>query len=221
MHRYIPLTLVVAGTLVSATALAQASASSANPTATAAQVRAEREPREPMTRDLAATHAGQMFARMDANNDGQLTEADREARQAQRTEQRFAALDANSNGSISRAEFSAKPDRAQQVADGAEARGPEPRWGGRRGMRNGMTGGMMGGRDAMRTADADSNGAITQGEFTTAMLARFDAADADRNGTLTAEERRAARPDRGDRQGGHRGHRRGPPPAADGQSAEG
>jgi hypothetical protein len=220
MKRYIPLTLVVAGTLVSATALAQANASSADPTATTAQVRAEREPREPMTRELAATHAGQMFARMDANNDGQLTEADREARHAERTEQRFAALDANSDGSISRAEFSAKPDRAQRVADGAEARGPERRWGGQRGMRNGM-GGMMGGRDAMRTADADSNGAITQGEFTTAMLARFDAADADRNGTLTVEERRAACPDRGDRQGGHRGHHRGPPPPAEGQSAEG
>lgn len=205
MKKYIPLTLVAVGTLVSATALAQADAqASAAPAATASSTAAPatRAPREPLTRTLASTHANQMFERMDANNDGQLTEADRDAREAARTAERFAALDTNSNGSISREEFATRPDRPQ-LADGEGRRGMG-REGRGRGHRGAMGGGMMGGRDAMRTADADSNGAITQGEFTNAMLARFDAADADRNGTLSAQERRAARPERGERRGGHR-----------------
>ena len=141
---------------------------------------------------------------MDADSDGRLTEADRAARMAQRHDARFARLDTDGNGQLSRAEFSAR-------ADGEG--GPQARREGRRGGHaavarvrgegrgEGMHGGMMGGRAALRTADADSDGAVTQAEFTTAMLARFDAADANRDGTLTSEERRAARPAPGERHG--------------------
>ena len=56
-----------------------------------------------------------------------------------------------------------------------------------RSMRGGHLLGMRG------NGDANSDGTLTQGEFTAAALARFDAADADNNGTVTAAERKARR----------------------------
>ena len=40
-----------------------------------------------------------------------------------------------------------------------------------------------------RDADADSDGSITQAEFASAALARFDRVDANKDGTISAEER--------------------------------
>lgn len=155
--------------------------------------------REPMTREVTATHAATMFARLDVNSDGQLTQADREARAEARTgargEARFERIDTNGDDSISRTEFDAHRDQLQerrQAGSGegrrghAMARGEE-----RRGPMNGRM--MGGGRDMLQTADADSNGAVTQAEFTAAMLVRFDTADADKDGTVSREERRAVR----------------------------
>jgi hypothetical protein len=151
--------------------------------------------REPLTREVASTRAATMFARLDVNSDGQLTQADREARTEARGEARFERIDTNGDDAISRTEFDAHRDQMQgrrQAGSGegrrdhAMARGE-----GRRGP---MQGRMMGGRrDLVRTADADSNGAITQAEFTSAMLTRFDTADADKDGAVSREERRAAR----------------------------
>ncbi len=54
---------------------------------------------------------------------------------------------------------------------------------------------MHGASGMLRAADADGNGTITQQEFITAALARFDAADADNDGTVTREEHRNAHPE--------------------------
>jgi hypothetical protein len=56
------------------------------------------------------------------------------------------------------------------------------------GKRGGHHGMMM-----MGKADTDGDKAISQAEFQTAALARFDAADANKDGQVTAEERQAQR----------------------------
>ena len=59
------------------------------------------------------------------------------------------------------------------------------------GKRHGMRGhhGMM----MMGKADTDGDKAISQAEFQTAALARFDVADANKDGQVTPEERKAQR----------------------------
>ncbi len=52
----------------------------------------------------------------------------------------------------------------------------------------------------LQAFDADGNGNVTRAEFTAGMAARFDRMDGNRDGVLTADERRAARGQRG--QGG-------------------
>ena len=135
------------------------------------------------TRAAAEQHAAAAFTRMDANGDGKVDAADREARH----KAHFNRIDADGNGAVSYEEFSAQHGKR----DGRRAgRGDRPE-GERMGMRGGMRGShMMGMRG---TADADKDGTLTQAEFTAAALARFDAADADKNGTVTAAERKAQR----------------------------
>lgn len=148
----------------------------------------EQMAREPMTRTAVEQRAATMFARLDADGDGRLAAADREQHAAQRTADRFARLDTNSDGSISRDEFAAASEqRAGRWAErGSEAGDQSPR------RAHARMGGMRGGpRQIMARADADRDGTVTQAEFTSAMLARFDAADANRDGTISPEERRA------------------------------
>lgn len=152
-----------------------------------------------VTRAEAQASATQMFAKMDANKDGKIDATDRAAQRAEMQAQRFAALDANKDGSISRAEWDQHgTDRAAKRAERAEKRADagEARDGERRGMRghHGKRGGHhgMGGR-MMGRADTDGDKAISQAEFQTAALARFDAADANKDGQVTAEERQAQR----------------------------
>ena len=131
-----------------------------------------------MTRAAAQEHAATAFARMDANSDGKIDDADRDARQ----KVRFDRIDADDNGALSYEEFAAQHEKRAGRGDGPE--------GHRMGMR-GMRGGAM--RGLRGNADANSDGTLTQAEFTAAALARFDAADADKNGTVTAAERKAQR----------------------------
>jgi hypothetical protein len=132
-----------------------------------------------ITRAEAQAHAGQMFGRMDANHDGKLDQADREARRAEFRAKMFAKLDANNDGSISRSEFMA-----------FEPGGRGDKGGDHRRMGHGDGGprGMM-----MKMADTNNDGAISQAEFTAAALKHFDAMDANHDGTVTQEERQAAR----------------------------
>lgn len=153
-----------------------------------------RPAREPMTRTAVEQRAAAMFARLDADGDARLTPADRAARDSRRTQDRFARLDTDGNGAISREEFAAGADvRADRQAE----RGGERREGmgeRRPGREMARTGGPRGQRDGaqriMGGADADGDGAVTQAEFASAMLARFDAADANHNGTIEPGERR-------------------------------
>ena len=135
--------------------------------------------RAPTTRAAVQERATSAFARMDANSDGVVNEADRAAR----AEARFDRLDTDGNGSISRAEFAAMHEaRGERRAERGGERGQH-----RKGMRRGMRGGMMTG------VDTNGDGAISQAELTASMLVRFDAADADRDGTISAAERQAQR----------------------------
>jgi len=197
-------TLAIAVSLIATTAVAGIASAASGPNARDGVT----------TRAEAQSHAGQMFAEMDANKDGKIDAADRAAHQAEM----FDKLDADHNGTISRDEFAnAHPPREAmgRPQGGPQARrggsdGPEgPRMGGRH--RGGQGMGMM----MVRMADTDKNGSVTQAEFTSAALAHFDRADANKDGQLTREERRAShqqmREHMGKMRGGHEGH---PPPAA-------
>lgn len=155
-----------------------------------------------LTRAEAQASAAQMFARMDANKDGKIDATDRAAQRAEMQAQRFAALDANKDGSISKAEWDQHDaDRAAKRAERGEKRAAAgeardgARDGERRGMRghHGQRGGRHGGMGGWMKADADGDKAISQAEFQTAALARFDRTDANKDGQITAEERQAAR----------------------------
>lgn len=144
------------------------------------------------------THAAQMFAKMDANKDGKIDPTDRAAQQAERQAKMFAVIDADGNGSISKAEWDQHgADRAAKRAERGDRRADAGDAGD--GKRHGMHGhGKRGGHDGMRggmMAKADTNGdkAISQAEFQTAALARFDASDVNKDGQVTAEERKAQR----------------------------
>jgi len=162
-----------------------------------------------LTRAEAQAAATQMFAKMDANKDGKLDAADRAARHAAMQAKRFAALDANSDGSISKAEWDQhgadrqakraewKGKRAAaggEAGEGKRMRGHHGKRGGHHGKRGGHHG-MRGDHGMMMKADADADGdkAISQAEFQTAALARFDRLDANKDGQVTAEERQAQR----------------------------
>jgi Ca2+-binding EF-hand superfamily protein len=140
------------------------------------------------TRAEAQERAQEMFARMDANKDGKLDQADRAARRAAM----FDRIDTDHNGQISRAEFDAMGSGGRGGPDGMRGHDAEGgpgmhRWGGHG--RGGHRGGMMMGR----MADANKDGTITQAEFVSAAMQRFDRADANHDGTVTREERQAAR----------------------------
>ena len=114
----------------------------------------------------------------------------------------FDKLDGNKDGAISREEFAAArpgPGSADGdhgpgmgAPDGGERRmGHSERHGGMGRGHGGMMGAM--GMHMLGMADANKDGAVTQAEFTTALLAHFDKADTNKDGTVTREEHRAAR----------------------------
>lgn len=143
-----------------------------------------------MTRTAAETRAEAAFARMDANSDGVINEADREAR----ARARFDAADANGDGLLSFEESQAARENQREARQERRAEAGQE---GRRGHRMGRRGGRGGDRGMMaQRADTNGDGAVSQSEFTSAMLARFDAADANNDGTITAEERQAQRAER-------------------------
>src|SRR3546814_9437551 len=102
-------------------------------------------------------------------------------------------LDADGDGSISKAEWDQHgADRAAKRAERGEKCAAAGEAG--QGKRHAMRGhhGKRGGHHGMRMmgkADTDGDKAISQAEFQTAALARFDAADANQDGQVTSEER--------------------------------
>jgi len=118
----------------------------------------------------------QRFARLEADQDGELGPADREARR----KAAFDRLDADNSGGISFEEFSAQREQRQARA---ERRPPMAlRDAGRRG-----------GTRLGRAADINRDGTVTQAEFASAALARFDRVDVNKDGTIGADERPARR----------------------------
>ena len=146
-----------------------------------------------VTRAEAQARAGEMFAKMDANKDGKLDAADREAHRAERRAAMFARLDTDKNGSISRDEFNAarqRPEGAGKWGDGK--RGEGQRGEGHRG--HGMRGGKEGrGTMMLGMADTDKDRAISRDEFLAAHAKHFDMADANKDGQISPDERKAAR----------------------------
>ena len=154
--------------------------------------RQTREARPEMTRDAVQENAAQMFARFDVNSDGVINAADRTERANAQAAARFAQVDTNSDGMISREEFAAiGATRAGPAAANREAGSPQPR--GNRAARNGMAQA----RELLGQADSNSDRAITQDEFSAALLARFDAADANQDGVVSPQESRPPRPQAG------------------------
>jgi len=144
-----------------------------------------------LTRAEAQAHATEKFAKLDVNKDGKLDASDRAAKRSEMQAKMFERLDANNDGSISKAEWD--QHSADRTAKRGEKRADAGTQGGPRG-HHGKRGG-HGGHGGMMMARADTNGdkAITQAEFQTAALARFDAADANKDGRVTPEERAAQR----------------------------
>jgi hypothetical protein len=184
----------------------------------AQQARGGFERGQGVTRAQVETRVRDMFARVDADRDGFVTQAEAQAlrgatrgnraerRQAreERKQDRFARLDANRDGSISREEFFARPDRGDR-AGRREARAErraerQALRAERRGNRGGFAARLGGGR-LFERLDADRDGRVSLAEATRARLAAFDRADANRDGRVTREERRAIRGDRQGRRG--------------------
>ncbi len=150
--------------------------------------------RPEMTRTAVEAKVREAFARVDANRDGFVTEAEakalrdaaRTARQDKRADGRadmFARLDANKDGSISRAEFDApRGDRAEKRGERREARGL-------RGHRGGFA--HFGGKGFERF-DVNKDGRVSLQEATEQALTQFDRVDVNRDGRISADERQAA-----------------------------
>lgn len=137
---------------------------------------------------------GEMFDKMDANRDGKIDQADREANLTQM----FDSADSDHNGTLSRAEFAAiRPG-------GPDAGGPAGKG---KGMRPGGEHGM--GMRMMGMADANHDGVVTRDEVLAAAAQHFTMRDANRDGNLTKEERAAAHARMGGKHDDARGHHRG------------
>jgi hypothetical protein len=156
-----------------------------------------------LTRAEADAYAARQFARVDANGDGRITPEDRAAGRERRREAMFSRMDADNNGSITRAEWDSAGAAMDQRREARRSEGGDRRGAaGRPTVAEGQVRGRSGRRGQMsRTllanADANRDGAIDRTEFLAAATTRFDRLDANRDGSVTADERRAARPARG------------------------
>lgn len=158
------------------------------------------------TRTEAVERARAMFARVDTNRDGFITQAEgqavrgqmrqrmgaqrmngqRMARQADpaRRAARFERLDTNRDNMISRDEWArAEAMRGERRAEGRRA--------GMNGQRMAMRGRM--GAAMLRNADTDRDQRISLAEAQAAAVQRFDRVDLNRDGRITRDERQQAR----------------------------
>jgi Ca2+-binding EF-hand superfamily protein len=150
------------------------------------------------TRNAAVERVRTMFARVDANRDGAITQQEAAALRGQargaRQARAFERLDANRDNMISRDEWA----RAEGAR--AERRAGRPERGGQRMAMRGRMGGAM-----LRAADANRDSRVTLQEAEQAALQRFDRVDANRDGQITPAERQQARQQRQQRRGQGRG----------------
>jgi len=157
-----------------------------------------------------------LFARVDANRDGFVTEAEANAarafvraqRQERRGDQReaaFARLDANGDGSISREEFTARRTRAEGADRGDRREARAERRSDRREARAERRGHRVGARFGARAferMDANNDNRVSLAEARAFSLQRFDRVDANRDGRIDREERSQRREQRQGRRAG-------------------
>ncbi|MFL6740722.1 MAG: EF-hand domain-containing protein [Sphingomicrobium sp.] len=117
------------------------------------------------------------FKSVDANGDGALSQAElataegkviqqRLAQVRSRFEAEFGKLDTNKDGTLSKTEFmAAAPQAPATVPNGA---------------------------NTLAQFDSNKDGKVTEAEYRTPVLARFDRADTNKDGTLSLAERQAA-----------------------------
>lgn len=145
-----------------------------------------------------------MFARVDANRDGFITQQEGQALRAQMRGQRqgrmqgqrlgqagraqmFERLDANRDNVISRDEWA----RAEAMRGERRAEGRRP---GMMGQRMAMRGRM--GSAMLRMADTNRDQRVSLAEAQAAAVQRFDRVDLNRDGRVTRDERQQARQQR-------------------------
>lgn len=135
--------------------------------------------------------ADKVFDRMDANHDGKIDAADRDARLLEH----FAQWDTNHDGVVSKDEFLARVHAKE--GERKDRHGPDhgPDHGDHR---HGRMIAIIG--PALH--DARKDGAITRLAFDSAIKARFDAIDTNHDGKLSHDEMRAAHGHRGDERHG-------------------
>ena len=140
-----------------------------------------------MTKAEFQAKGAEIFARMDANHDGKLDQADRAAHEGEM----FDRADANHDGKLSRDEFMAAHQRGpmgEHGPDGVTILGVAQ--GGHHG--GGKHGG-MGRMMLMHMTDTNNDHAVSKDEFMAAHVKHFDMMDANHDGQLTKAERQAAR----------------------------
>ena len=141
------------------------------------------------------------FARVDANRDGFVTQAEADAaveafrgkraekrteRRADRREHAFERIDVNGDGAITKAEWDAKQTKRQERVAARDHDGdgrPDRARAGGHGI--GGFGGHM-----FEMADANKDGRVTLQEAQAAALRHFDTVDTNRDGQITREERK-------------------------------
>jgi hypothetical protein len=186
---------------VAATLLATAPVSAAVPSVAAPAPGGPAAPSASQDITYAAVKASadKVWDRIDANHDGRIDAADRDARMLQR----FAKWDTNHDGVISKDEFLAFVHAREEKwhghhpgdRDGAPPAGlAHDKQGGWSRIGWGM---LPGGRASMAIIghalhDARKDGVLTRAAFDAAVKARFDTLDTNHDGTLTREELRAA-----------------------------
>ena len=160
---------------------------------TQAEIDALQSQREAKMEKRAAKLApAKMFARLDANKDGKVTQAEVDAMHAARAAAKgkpaatghagagmFARFDTNKDGAITQAEFGAAA--AQMHAHMEQA-----------GLHREKRADHM-----FATADANEDGKVTLAEAQQMALQHFDRADLNHDGKLTPDERKQARPHKG------------------------
>ena len=159
---------------------------------------------------------GGVLTRMDTDGDGQATRAEAETAIAAV----FADIDTNSDGYVTQEEMKAHHDarraemreRRQARAESAEGSDrPQRRAGNREANPERMEArrARMAERAAERwaTIDTDSDGQLSLVEFTAARIQHFDRVDANDDGVITADEAEAAREAMKERRGQWRGRK--------------
>lgn len=154
-----------------------------------------------VTRQQVVERTDQMFARLDANNDGRFTPEEArqagEQRRTQRQTRMFDRLDLDHDGSITREEMTQARAQHQgrRGGEGHAERGPRPGGPGGPGMRGhrGPRHGGPGGPGMRGERLFGAQGFATRDQLRERALARFDRLDADRNGIVTGAERQQAR----------------------------